>query len=236
MYHDADGNTLAGEPRERLDHVRKALCAWCSVPDNKRAAPDRERPSKCHFEELHELFPELVDADGSGWFHHHVHHLAHFVLNKPDKVRKTVIPKVEAIEKSFDAAWRNKVIQFQVPLFSEATKGAWTLRFDDVIADALELGPLQNAERELPTTYLERLRAVTTKEVPLEVIKTLVLYYAAHKQDDTDWVVLPTTNFEAYFGTAFGRKYLPKLPPEIFDLSDSGYGVGGYREREEFLC
>ena len=24
------------------------------------------------------------------------------------------------------------------------------------------------------------------------------------------------------------------VPPEIFDRSDSGYGVGGYREREEF--
>ena len=132
------------------------------MPDSKRAAPDKERPSKCHFEELHELFPELVDADGSGWFHRHVHRLARFVLNNPDKVRKTVIPKAE-------------------------------------------------------------------------VIKTLVLYYAAHRQDDSDWVVLPTTNFKAYFGTAFGRKYLPKLPPEIFDRSDSGYGVGRYRVREEFL-
>ena len=235
MYHGADGNILAGEPRERLGYVRRALCAWCSVPDSKRAAPDKARPSKCHFEELHELFPEVVDADGSGWFHRHVHRLARFVLDNPDKVRKTAIPKAEVIEAGFDAAWRNKVIQFQVPLFSENTKGAWTLRFDDVIADALELGPLQNAEHELPTAYLERLRTVTPKEVPLEVVRVLVLYYAAHRQDDSDWVVLPTTNFEAYFGTVFGRKYLPKLPPEIFDRSDSGYGVGRYRVKEEFL-
>ena len=38
MFHDADGNTLEGDPRKRLDHVRKALCAWCSVPDSKKAS------------------------------------------------------------------------------------------------------------------------------------------------------------------------------------------------------
>ncbi|MFQ9052721.1 MAG: hypothetical protein ACLR5H_05735 [Oscillospiraceae bacterium] len=140
MFHDADGNVLEGDPRERLDYVHKVLCAWCSVPDSKKAAPEKARPDKSHFEELHESFPELVGADGSGWFHRHVHCLVCFVLNNPDKVRKTVIPKAEVIEKSFDAAWRNKVIQFQVPLFSENTKGAWTLRFDDIIADALEPG------------------------------------------------------------------------------------------------
>lgn len=111
MFHDADGNILEGDPRKRLDHVRKALCAWCSVPDSKKAAPKRERPDKSHFEELHEIFPELVDADGSGWFHRHVHCLARFVLDNPDKVRKTVIPKAEVIEKSFDAAWRNKTVR-----------------------------------------------------------------------------------------------------------------------------
>ena len=33
MFHDADGNILGGDPRERLDYVRKVLCAWCSVPE-----------------------------------------------------------------------------------------------------------------------------------------------------------------------------------------------------------
>ena len=234
MYHDVDGNILDSDPRERLDYVRKALCAWCSVPDSKKAAPKKARPNKSHFEELHVMFPELVDADGSGWFHRHVHRLARFVLNDPDKVRKTVIPKAEVIEAKFDTAWRSKVIQFQVPLFSENTKGAWVLRFDDVLADALELGPLQNAEHELPPEYLEKLRAVTPKEIPLEVIKALVLYYMAHRQDDTDWVVLPTTNFEACFGTAFGRKYLPTLPKEVFERSDSGYGIGRYLVKADY--
>lgn len=126
------------------------------------------------------------------------------------------------------------MIQFQVPLFSENTKGSWTLRFDDIIADALELGPLQNAERELPPEYLEKLRAVTPKVIPLEVIRALVLYYMAHRQYDTDWVVLPTTNFEVYFGTAFGRKYLPALPKEVFERGDSGYGIGRYLVKADY--
>lgn len=120
------------------------------------------------------------------------------------------------------------MIQFQVPLFSESTKGAWTLRFDDIIADALELGPLKSTETELPPAFIEKLRSVAPKEVPLDVVTTLILYYMANRQEGTDWVVLPTTNFEAHFGTAFGRKYLPKLPTEVFERSDSSYGVGRY--------
>ena len=235
MYHDKDGNLLECDPRERLDYVRKALCAWCSVPENKKAAPKKERPDKSHFEELHEMFPELVDANGSGWFHRHVHRLARFVMENPDKVRKTVIPKAEVIEAKFDAAWRNKVIQYQVPIFSEKTKGAWVLRFDDVIADALELGPLRNAEKELPADFMEKLSAVTPRDIPLDVITTLILYYMANRQDGTEWVALPVTNFEAYFGTSFGRKYLPKLPKEVFERSDSGYGIGRYLVKPEYL-
>ena len=235
MYHDRDGKILEGDPRERLDYVRKALCAWCSVPESKNAAPNKERPDKSHFEELNELFPELVDVEGSGWFHHHVHRLAQFVLEDPGRVRKTVEPKAKVIEAKFDAAWRNKVIQYQVPIFSEKTKGACVLRFDDVIADALELGPLRNAESELPTELIEKVSAVTPRDVPLDVITTLILYYMANRQDGTDWVALPVTNFEAYFGTSFGRKYLPKLPKEVFERSDSGYGVSRYLVKPAYL-
>lgn len=235
MYHDKDGNLLEGDPRERLNYVRRALCAWCSVPENKKAGPNKERPDKSHFEELHEIFPELVDAEGSGWFHRHVHRLAQFVLEDPGRVRKTVEPKAKVIEAKFDAAWRNKVIQYQVPIFSEKTKGAWVLRFDDVIADALELGPLRNAEKELPADLMENVSAVTPMDIPLDVITTLILYYMANRQDGTEWVALPVTNFEAYFGTSFGRKYLPKMPKEVFERSDSGYGVGRYLVKPAYL-
>ena len=62
----------------------------------------------------------------------------------------------------------------------------------------------------------------------------LLLYYMAHRDADTDWVVLPVINFEAYFGTAFGRKYLPNLPKQIFERSESGYGISRYRVTPEF--
>ena len=57
----------------------------------------------------------------------------------------------------------------------------------------------------------------------------------ANRQEGTEWVALPVTNFEACFGTSFGRKYLPKLPKEVFERSDSGYGVGRYLVKHEYL-
>lgn len=114
-------------------------------------------------------------------------------------------------------------------------KGAWVLRFDDVIADALELGPLKNVEQELPPALIEKINAVTPEDIPMGVITTLILYYMANRQDGTEWVVLPTTSFEAYFGTAFGRKYLSRLSKEVFERSDSGYGVGRYLVKPEYL-
>jgi len=82
---------------------------------------------------------------------------------------------------------------------------------------------------------MERVSAVTPRDIPLDVITTLILYYMANRQDGTDWVALPVTNFEAYFGTSFGRKYLPKLPREVFERSDSGYGIGRYLVKPEYL-
>ena len=101
MYHGKDSAFLEGDPRERLDYVRKALCAWCSVPEDGKRAPDKKWQFQTDFSELHTAFPE--------------------------------------------------------------------------------------------------------------------------------------TNFEAYFGTAFGRKHLPKLPTEVFERSDSGYGVSRYLVKPAYL-
>ena len=49
-------------------------------------------------------------------------------------------------------------------------------------------------------------------------------------QEDSDWVVLPVTNFDAYFGTtAFGRKWLNILPENILERSETSYGICMYR-------
>ena len=53
------------------------------------------------------------------------------------RIDGTVTEKID----DFDNAWRNQVIHYLIPIFSENTKGEFVLRFDDVIADALEQGP-----------------------------------------------------------------------------------------------
>ena len=132
---------LQGNPRDRTDYARRALCVWCSAPNRKTATPKETWQFKTDFSGLHQEFPELVDEDSTGWFCRHVHTVAQFIQENPEKVRKTVVETAEIIEKKFDTACRNKVLQYQVAIFSPQTKGAWTLRFDDVIADTLELGP-----------------------------------------------------------------------------------------------
>uniref|UniRef100_UPI002AC8A3EC hypothetical protein n=1 Tax=Acutalibacter caecimuris TaxID=3093657 RepID=UPI002AC8A3EC len=211
LFADADENL-----RARINYARRALCAWCSVPDKKKASPKEEWQFKSDFRELHGEFLELVDEDGMGWFCRHVHGIARFMKNNPDKVSKTAYGKADVIDKEFDAAWRKKVVQFQVPIFSQGTSGAWVLRFDDVLADALELGPLRNNSIDLPDDILDRIEELRSEKVPTEVICTLVAYYIANKPEDSEWVVLPVTNFDAYFGsTMFSRKWLPAIPESI---------------------
>lgn len=65
LFHEKDG-TLVHDPYDRIGYARMALCAWCSVPKNA------EGTAQVDFRELHGLFPELVTADGRGWFYRHV--------------------------------------------------------------------------------------------------------------------------------------------------------------------
>jgi len=116
-------------------------------------------------------------------------------------------------------------MQFQVPLFSVNTKGAWVLRFDDILSSALELGALKSNEISLSVELLQKLSSATPNDVPDTVMPTLVRHYLANKSADSDWVVLPVTNFDTYFGTtAFSRKRLGKLPKTIM-IREQGYGV-----------
>ena len=171
-----------------------------------------------------------MDENGSGWFHRHVHRVAAFVRENPKRISSSAQKKCAAIEKGFDQAWQDKVIQMQIPLFAPTTKGQWGLRFDNFLAQALELGPLRKEEPELPPTLVEQLRSITPKGVPLDIVTTLVAYYLANKPEDSDWVVLPVANFDAYFGTtSFGRKYLKQIPETILERSETGFGLCRYR-------
>lgn len=233
LFHDKDGAVLPGEPRGRIAYARRALCAWCSVPDGGKSTQGWQ--FRTDFSELHTEFPELVTGDGTGWFLRHVLNIADFMRAHPEQVRRTSLKYADVIEDKFAAAWRNKVMQYQIPIFSPQTKGAWTLRFDDVLADALELGPLRKEAPELPPELIEKIVAALPKEVPAKVVCTLIQYYLSNRPDDSAWVVLPVTNFDAYFGdTSFSKKYLPKIPPEIMARSSS-FGVSRYRIIDEYL-
>ena len=70
----------------------------------------------------------------------------------------------------------------------------------------------------------------TIEGIPVEVMTTLIGYYIANRQDDTDWVVLPVANFDAYFGRSFSHLWLNKLPEDtIVRERDKGRGVCRYQ-------
>ena len=235
LFHNEDGSP-AEAPRERLDYAKRGLCAWCSVPDSKKATPREAWQFGNDFGKLHGEFPGLVDENGSGWFHRHVHQVVDFVRENPERVSSSAQKKCAAIEKGFDRAWRDKVIQMQIPLFAPTTKGQWGLRFDSFLAQALELGPLRDKEQSLPPELVKQLRTLTPKGVPLDMVTTLVSYYLANNPEDSDWVVLPVANFDAYFGTtSFGRKYLKQIPEAILERSETGFGLCRYRLREYLI-
>lgn len=233
LFHRPDGEVRSEDPRSRLETARQGLCAWCSMPENKRSR--KEWQYHTDFSSLREEFPKLVDETGYGWFSRHFHRAMRFAMEHPDLVRKSYAESAREMDRKFDKVWRDKVRQFQTPALSPNTEGAWTLRFDDVLADAMELGPLRRMEAELPAELVERIERVRPEQLPAKVLHTLIAYYVANKPEDGDWVMLPVTNFDCYFGdTNFGRKYLNMLPEEIIERSHS-FGISRYRVRAEYL-
>ena len=47
---------------------------------------------------------------------------------------------------------------------------------------------------------MERIERVRPEQLPAKVLHTLIAYYVANKPEDGDWVMLPVTNFDCYFG------------------------------------
>ena len=74
--------------------------AWSSIPDDE----EMDRQSWSHrtdFRELHEEFPDLVDAEGRGWFYRHYCAVMDFAANNEKLVRKTYAKKVPALMAEF---------------------------------------------------------------------------------------------------------------------------------------
>ena len=40
LFHEPDGSQKAGDPYERIEYARNALCAWCSVPVIEKSEPE----------------------------------------------------------------------------------------------------------------------------------------------------------------------------------------------------
>lgn len=213
------------DPYARIEYARRALCAWCSVPEKTKKAPEPGGSPRVNFSDLSSEFPELVDAKGSGWLYRHVKNLIQFVKENPNLVSVTAAKNCDILAKGFSNAWKKKVRQLQVSIFAPSTKGAWLLRFDDILADALELGPLQNYEVNLTQETLDLLAEKTPKGVPDTLLPLLVRYYLAHLNAGNDWVILPISSVDAHFGSnSFSKKWKPLLPKDIFEYKVS-YGV-----------
>lgn len=220
-----------GSGYARIEVARRALLAWCSLSTEKmKKAPDQNDPRlRTDYGEYADEFPELVTPDGEGWLIRHVENIVAFVEANPDDVRKEVVTKAQALKTGFRAQWAKKVQQMLIPPFASNTRGAWVLRFDDVLADALELGPLKNKNFDLSEDVLQCLVERTPKGVPVEASVMLYKYYIANREDNQEYVVLPQQNFNAYFGsTAFSQKWVTALCGKVIEKKYSE-GVCKYR-------
>ena len=64
----------------------------------------------------------------------------------------------------------------------------------------------------------------------------LVKYYIANKPHDSDKVVLPVTNFDAYFGNGtFSKKWLPKEFDSVIIRDPQSNGVSRYMLHENLI-
>lgn len=74
---------------------------------------------------------------------------------------------------------------------------------------------MQNYEIIL-TEELKRRIAQTASSKAALYVCDLIAYYLAHRREDTDWVVLPASNFDNYYCSSyFSKKVLGKIPEKI---------------------
>ena len=219
----------ANNPYEQIEYARNALCAWCSIPEEINKAPEGRPNPKVNFSDLASIFPELVDAVGCGWLYRHVQNVIQFVRDNSSITSKSAAENCEILKVGFTREWKKKVRQMQVPAFALNTKGAWVLRFDDILADALELGPLQNYDAPLPQETLALLVERTPNGVPDSLLPMLSKYYLAHLREGEEWVVLPISAVDAYYGSnGFSKKWKLALPKDLVEFKNS-YDICKYK-------
>ena len=249
-----------GSGYDRIDCARRALLAWCSVSTGRKQAqkktPDQKDPgNQTNYAIYHEEFPDLVDEAGDGWLVQHVDNIVRFIMTHPNAVRRDAIKKLRAL-KDYRSEWVKKVDHIQAIPFSDNTEGKWGLRIEDILADALVLGPLQNRDFKLPEPIARCLTEQTPKGVPSEVSVLLCKYYMvqsnlsrpadgscdtqlgnlqavseAPEEAPLPFIVLPEQNVNASFGnTTFSQKWVYALTGPIIERKTAD-GVCKYRIR-----
>lgn len=219
-----------------IEYARRAICAWCSIPDKDNSKEKEEWRFITDFREYHNEFPELVSKKGEGWFYRHFHNAMKFVISNPDKFTAKEVEKYALMDKNFDTAWRDKVTRMHFSTYYLKTKGAWILRFDDILSSALELGELKNKDFELSEETKVKIADFTKVQSTAFALETLIKYYYANRQEDTEWVVLPVANFDAFFGsTSFSKKSLTELVKSGAIERENSYNVSRYRLNEVFV-
>ena len=95
----------------------------------------------------------------------------------------------------------------------------------------LKLGDEKQGKDLSYNDYAEWLRELHIKALlpdglPYEVAETVIAYCIANKPDDSDYVILPVSNFDAYFGsTSFSHKWLNLFPDTLLERDKQSFGV-----------
>ncbi|MBQ9188357.1 MAG: hypothetical protein IJ138_03450 [Clostridia bacterium] len=87
-----------------------------------------------------------------------------------------------------------------MPIFARSTKGAWTIRIDDVLSSALEEGALRTGEYVLSDEIKQKLAALDNPDKLRRYAEDMASFYYANKQDDCEYVLFPVANFNACYG------------------------------------
>lgn len=92
----------------------------------------------------------------------------------------------------------------------------------------------QDSDARLPEELKQRIvQATSAKAAPY--VCDLICYYLAHRREDTDWVVLPASNFDNYYCSSyFSKKVLGKIPETILVRQERS-GISRYYITEDFL-
>ena len=230
----ARGYMFDGEGNADISRAEKAIRAWCSVPDKKNTKPLEDWQYITDFRVLHDEFPELVDKNGRGWLCRHIANIVAYVKKNPDKVSQSATTKMKGYLNKFETNWREKIKQFHTSIYDVNTINGWIIRFDGIISDALDLGPLREEEVEIPDSILHKLHDILPENC-IEGVTILIKYYIANRQPDTDWVVISHINLDGYLGYGtFTKKLLATIPDDIL-IRSTNHGVNRYKIMPEFL-